>query len=328
MKESFSRTLDTYTGSYVQKRRKKRLLIGLVVLVVLLLCSGSLILLSKGGYLSRGSSGKAVPKKTVLAFWKSRDWDNTLKACETSLQSSPLDSFYVGFAGFSSFYKASELPESEERTALMDQAVVFLRKTLVIADKGRKVDFPKAEIEYVLGKAYYFKGHSYWDETTKWLEASIQDHYVAEDSYEYLAVSYAGLGNTAKAVTYFEAALAQKRSDLLLVAAGKAYLDAGNDAKAESLLLEALGKSSDVLTREKCRFMLASIYETRTEINKAQEQLELVIQENPQSSDAHYRLGLLIQKQGDTVRARAEWRRAVAIDPTNVEARQKLAEKL
>jgi tetratricopeptide (TPR) repeat protein len=154
------------------------------------------------------------------------------------------------------------------------------------------------------------------------------DGYIAEDSREYLAVAYAGLGDLPKALANFDAALGHKKSDLLLIAAGKAYLDAGKDDRAEALLLEALATSGDVLAREKCRFLLASIYETRGEAQKAREQIELVITENADSAEAHYRLGLMYQKAGDPIKARSEWRRAVSIDPMHAAARQKLTEKL
>jgi tetratricopeptide (TPR) repeat protein len=326
--ESFSKTLDTYTDSYVARRRRKRLM--WAGLVLLLLAAGSLtaFLISRNAADSGKAAGKAVAKQTILANWKARNWDLVLADSTASLQASPLDGFYLGFAGLSSFYKGSELPEGEEKAALMDQAVTLLRKTLVLTEKNRFAELPRAQLEYVLGKSYYYKGEAYWDETAKWLEASIADGYHGQDSLEFLGVAYAGIGRNDKAIESFEKALAQKRTDLLLIAAAKAYQDSGNAGQAESLLLESLSRSGDVLTREKCRFALASIYESRSDLAKAREQLELVIKENQQSADAHYRLGLVLQKQGDALGARSEWRKAVSIDPMHAEARMKLSEKL
>ena len=68
--------------------------------------------------------------------------------------------------------------------------------------------------------------------------------------------------------------------------------------------------------------------EARSESQKARDQIELVISENADSAEAHYRLGIMYQKAGDAIKARSEWRRAVSIDPMHAAARQKLTEKL
>lgn len=323
--ESLSRTLDTYTGSYVAKRRRKRIIWGIVILAALLVAIGGIVYFGKNSP-SSGKSGAVASKPAVLAAWRAKNWDAVLSSCSSSLSVVPLDAFYLGFSGLASFYKGVELPEGEERAALMDQTVTAIRKALVPGAHGGSL--PKADLEYVLGKAYYNKGEAYWDETVKYIEASIKDGYVGQDSREYLAVAYAGLGNNQKAIDNFNAALARKKSDLLLIAAARAYVNAGQNDRAESLLLEALSQSSDVLAREKGRFILADIYNGRGEVAKAKDQFNLVITENPDSADAHYQLGLVYQKEGDPIHARAEWRRAVSIDPMHAAARQKLAEKL
>jgi len=326
--ESFSKTLDTYTGSYLIKRRKRRLLWGGCILVVLVLIGAIFLIAGKSATGEARKGEKTIAKRAVLSDWQKRDWDKVLADCTSSLEAKSLDPFYLGFAGLSAYYEASELPDGEEKNGLVDRCIVYLRKTLVVTESGRAGRIPRAEMEYVLSKAYYAKGASYYDSVVKYMEASLSDGYLGDDSREYLAVAYAGLGDSAKAVENFELALKRHRTDLLLIAAGKAYIDEGKSDRAEALLLEALSKSHDVLAREKCRFTLAQIYELRGEMSKAQDQIELVIGENPESADAHYRLGLIYQKLGDAVRARAEWRRAVSIDPMHVAARQKLAEKL
>jgi tetratricopeptide (TPR) repeat protein len=328
MMESFSRTLDTYTGSFVARRRKRRILIAGAVLFVAVGIALIVYFLAKSPGSAKDANDRPASRQSIAAGWKARQWDAVLSACSRSLQNHPLDSYYLGFAGLASFYKGSEMPDSEDRAALMDQSVVYLRKTLVVEERDHQWVLPRAELEYVLGKALFNKGDAYWDEAVKSLEASLAHGYLAEDSREYLAVAYAGLGNGQKAVENFEAALARKRTDLLLIAAGKAYVDMGKSDRGEALLLEALSKSGDVLAREKCRFLLASVYEMRGELKKAQDQIQLVIKENADSAEAHYRLGLILQKAGDPVGARSEWRKAVSIDPMNADARQKLSEKL
>ncbi|HTX71891.1 MAG TPA: tetratricopeptide repeat protein [Rectinemataceae bacterium] len=321
--ESLSRTLDTYTGSYLVRRRRKRLAILLAVCAASIAGAAIIIELSRSGVLHARSASRPVPKQELLAAWNVKNWDKVIAGCTSSLDSAPLDPFYLMFKGFSSFYKALELPEGDDRTSLIDNSVATLRKALAT---GRRL--PRAEVDYVLAKAYYQKGPSYLDESVKYMEAALAGGYKASDSREYLAMAYAGLGDKTKSVQNFQAALEQSRAELLLLAAAKAYDDSGDAATAESLLLEALASGKDALVDEKCHFLLGDIYRSQGQGPKAEEQYNQILEKNQDSAEAHYRLGLVYQDRGETVRARAEWRKAVSIDPTNAAAREKLTEKL
>jgi tetratricopeptide (TPR) repeat protein len=321
--ESFSRTLEKYTGSYLARRRRKRIIVALALLASAALLAFIGIRLGKSGTFSKIAAGNAVSKQQVLADWGAKKWDAVRSESRASLTARPLDAFYLSFMGLASFYKGMELPEGEDRAALVDEATVSLRKALAAGGS-----LPRAQVEYVLGKAYFDKGDSYFDEAVKYLELSIAAGYLAADSREYLALAYVGLGNKDAAVKNFEAALAKNRSDLLLIAAAKTYVDANEPVKAEALLLEVLANGKDDLAKENGRFVLGDIYKARGDIGKAEEQYTLILGKNPASAEAHYRLGLIYQITGDPIKARAEWRKAVSIDPMHAAARQKLSEKL
>jgi len=264
-----------------------------------------------------------VPRQKIILDWEAKKWNDVRAEANFSLTVKPLDAFYLSFRGLSAYYKGMDLPEGEERTGLLDEAVISLRKA--ITTKG---EMPKAQVEYVLGKAYFAKGDSYFDEAVKYMELSIASGYFGVDSWEYLALAYVSLGYKAKAVKSFEVALSWSRTDLLLLSAAKAYLDFGQPIKAESLLLELLASGKDDLAKENGRFIMGDISKSRGNLSKAEEQYSLILAKNPSSSEAHYRIGIIYQIMGDSIKARAEWRKAVALDPMHVASRQKLAEKL
>jgi tetratricopeptide (TPR) repeat protein len=320
--ESFSRTLEKYTGSYLARRRRKRAILAIALMASLVLLTIVGIRLGKSGAFSRISDGSVVSKSQILKDWGGKKWDSVRSESLASLSIRPLDTFYLAFRGMASFYKGMELPSGEDRAALMDETIVSLRKAL--AQGGR---IPKAQVQYVLGKAYFDKGEYYYDEAAKFLELSIASGYLASDSREYLALSYVGLGDEQAAVKNFEAAIAKNRSDLLLIAAAKAYVEAKEPVKAEALLLEVLANGKDDLAKENGRFILGDIYKARGDVTKAEDQYDQILQKDPVSAEAYYRLGLIHQFMGDPIKARAEWRKAVSIDPMHVAARQKLSEK-
>lgn len=57
----------------------------------------------------------------------------------------------------------------------------------------------------------------------------------------------------------------------------------------------------------------------------AQEQLELILQKNPNFTSARLRLGVVLHRQGNEAGARREWQRCVAEDPKDMRAKAYLA---
>jgi tetratricopeptide (TPR) repeat protein len=321
--EPFARIIETRTGSYLARRRRKRVTTALALIASAALIGAIGIRLGRSGAFQKIGASRAVPKQKISSDWDAQKWDDVRSESLASLSAKPLDPFYLSFRGLAAFYKGMELPEGEDRAALIDEAVASLRKALAVG--GR---MPRAQVAYVLGKAYYDKGESYFDEAVKYLELSISSGYLGADSREYLALAYSGLKDKAKAIMYFEAALKDNRADLLLISAAKAYVEGGEAVKAEALLLELLGNGKDDLAKENGRFLLGEIFKARGDLAKAEEQYSSILEKDPASAEAHYRLGLVYQAMGDSIKARAEWRKAVSLDPMHAASRQKLSEKL
>lgn len=275
------------------------------------------------GPFTSGLPYQNVSRSRILGAWKNRDYGSVLQMTADSLASRPVDPFYLVFSGLSAFYRALSLPEGEERSLLLDTCVVTIRKAIATG-RGNPV---KAQAEYVLGKAYYHKGPSYQDLAARYMQRSLTDGYLAGDSHEYLGVIHAGLGQYAEATAHFEKALATDRSDLLLLAAARAWQDSGNIEKAETLYKEILSAGVDAMIREKAALLLGNIYLERKDYKAAEAGMQAVLAKNPESADAWYVLGLVQQERGDQVRARAAWRKAVSIDPMHAGSRQKLREK-
>jgi tetratricopeptide (TPR) repeat protein len=262
-------------------------------------------------------------KSSVVAAWSKGDIDTTLQLCRISLKKEPLDPFYLSFGGIAAFYSALGKPESEERQNLLVESIVDLRKSLVC---GKPLPI-KAQVEYVLGKAYYYEGQPWYDLAASFLASSQKDGYTAKDINEYLGIVYAGLGDNLKAVHYFEISLGKSASDLLLLTAAMSYKELGNTDREEALLhqIESLGKDAVVL--QKARFMLGDIAIGKNDYVSAGKIFQSILDSDPGSADAWYRIGIVYSKSNDPIRARAAWRKALSLDPNNIEARKKLAEK-
>jgi len=267
---------------------------------------------------------QSYPKSAVLEIWSSGDKTATLKMTRASLEISPLDPFYLSFNGIAAYYISSDKPEGEEKQSLLDEAVFSLRKAMA---SGGKLPVA-AQVEYVLGKAYFQKGQPWYDLAAKYLSLAKKDGYEGRDSEQYLGLSYAGLLDHEAAVSHFEAALEQGSSDVLMLSAAISYKELGNLEKTSELLGKVVESASDALIVQRARFMLGDMAMAIGDTGKAQEQYQAIVDTDPRSAEGWFRLGLIAEIMKDPIKARADWRKATSIDPNHIEARKKLAERL
>jgi tetratricopeptide (TPR) repeat protein len=282
------------------------------------------IVLRMGGKSSSLNGGAQPSKSVVLEAWKSQDIQKTLDLSRASLLAKPLDTFFLSFEGIASYYLSTGKPEGEERQSLLDESVLSIRKALATQES-----LPvKAQVEYVLGKAYYQKGEPWYDLAVKYLELAKAAGYSGKDMEQYLGLAYVGLGMHDKAVAHFEEALKSSKSDLLMLSAAVSYKELGNDAKAKELLDKAVATASDAVVTQKARYLLAEMAYKKGDLAGAKALYSTIVGADAASADAWYWLGVIYEAEKDPIKARAAWRKATAINPNHVEARKKLAEKL
>lgn len=315
--QGYSLTVDPY----LKKLRRKRFIVGVLVLVLLIAVAISFVFI-----LSTLAASRSVPRATqqeILDFWTSKNYQAVSLACDTTLNASPLDPFYLIFKGFSAFYLGLSESDGEKRIIRMDEAVFSIRKAL-INDKAPL----RPEATYMLGKAYFHKGLDYYNEVIEYLEESLNLGYSQTDTWEYLALAAQGMGLREQTIAYFDKAIANKPdSPELVLAAAISNLAAGNEERAEALAMEALSKTTDEYLAERCSFLLGDLYRTSGRIEEALARYEAIKIKNPQSADAWYYEGLVLSQSGDPIRARAAWRKAISIDPMHASARIKLSER-
>jgi len=293
------------------------------VAVAILALVAVIVIPSSAAEMSKNRA-KAYSKSKILDAWKQGDKVSTLDMTRASLETFPLDPFYLSFDGIAAYYASSEKPESDEKQNLLDEAVFNLRKAIA---SGGKLPV-KAQVEYVLGKAYFQKGLPWYDLAAKYLEKAKTDGYEGKDSEQYLGLSFAGMQNHEEAVKHFEIALKQESTDVLILSAAISYKELGNLEKTEELLSKATASATDAVVVQKARFMLGDMAMQSGELSKAQSLYQSIIDTDPRSAEAWYRLGLVSEALKDPIKARAEWRKATAIDPNHIEARKKLADRL
>ena len=319
-------TIHEYWGRKASRRRPVGRLVPFAVGIVVVALALSLYFLfgRDGPGKGAGVAAKAAAKSKVLETWSAGDKEATLAMTRDSLAVLPLDPFFLSFNGIAAYYSSSDKAEGDEKQSLLDEAVFSLRKALV---SGGKIPV-KAQVEYVLGKSYLKKGLPWYDLAAVYLSKSKTDGYAGNDTEQYLGLAYAGLQDHGKAVQHFEIALKSDTSDILMLSAAVSYKELGDMEKTTELLSRVTESATDAVIVQRARFMLGDIAMKKGDYTQAEKIFQTIIGTDPRSADAWYRMGLVCEALKDPIRARAAWRKATSIDPNNIEARKKLAERL
>jgi tetratricopeptide (TPR) repeat protein len=300
---------------YTSRRRSKK---GWLVLLILVLAAGGAAAAWWLGVdeLARRLARPQARGRPLAELWQDRLYDEIIRRADSTLKSQPLAAEALAYRGFSYFYKAVSEGNLEERIPYLDESIASLRRL-----KLEKSNPWPLETDYVLGKAYYHKGKYYYDLSLYYLQRALAGGFQAGDIYDYLGLAATQLERSEEGLAYFQKALAVNPTDLLLLMIGQSYHDLGRLVEAEEYLLRALNKTEDPVIEAKCRFLLAQMYFDRKEYFKAEKEYLAVLARDPDSAEAHFYLGEIYAGLNDTVKARAEWRKTLLIDPSHYGAK-------
>ena len=172
-----------------------------------------------------------------------------------------------------------------------------------------------------LAKLYLAEGKTSQSESV--LEQANRD--LPNDPESLLALSsfYYMTGNVDKAVSEYDALYRQRPNDLsvkkkyiTLLIQTKRYDDA---RRLNDEILKANAADNDALVYR------SQMQISEGDISDAAQTLQAVVSNAPNNSEAHYALGVALNRQGYPERAAGEWRQALNLNPDYLEAEEALA---
>jgi tetratricopeptide (TPR) repeat protein len=297
-------------------------------------------------------------KQELVQLWDTGSYDKTFTRTGDMLHDKPMDYFLLTLRGFSAYQLAIAQVNSFDTQSYIDTCIWSLRKALL--SKNTPQD---GRIQYVLGKAYFYKGFGYADLAVKFLEEARNTDYNAQDIPEYLGLAYAALRDYRSSVASFTMALNPLDfesgeplqdavyeetvtvddvngfddsgdvgdshkfvypSDLLLLAIARSYIELEEPNAAHAYLIRCVETSRDSKRIMAARLLIGEIMKQNGDIRGAEKQYLAILNEGGENAEAHYQLGELYAANGDPTRARAEWRRAARIDPSHKPTRVRL----
>ena len=305
-------------------RRKSRFLRRFVVCIIVLCVSA---LISVPFLLFKKSDKQTNVNMTrVSALWKEGNYQEVYNQTRLLLAQAPFHAMGLAFNGYAGFFLAVSQTDTTQAQSYLDASINSLRLAMLKTRGNARI-----QVHYMLGKSYFYKNtlsdyHYYSDLAIKYLSLAKNEGYEADDIPELLGLSYASLGMTEQSIAAFTEALLVRESDILLLSIAEQYYKNGQLSAAKAYLHRISTSTGDDTVRLKCKSLLGQIYLDESNFEEAEEEYRSILEINPNYADAFYGIGVIYEKQGDLVKARSEWRKALRLDVNHQGARLKLAE--
>jgi tetratricopeptide (TPR) repeat protein len=261
---------------------------------------------------------------TAQELWESGSYQDIFDISGKTLEETPLDYEALILRGFSAYQLVLAQVTVSDKSVYIEKSIQCLRKALIV--KSTDMD---GAIQYVLGKAYYSKGAEYADLAVQSLEFAKQRGFSGDDMNEYLGIAYAALRDYRMSVAALTEALSSPRakeylSDALLLSIANSYIALDDFNMAIAYLMRCLDISKDDNAKRLVRFKLGDIYFRQEDYSAAENQYTAILKDFGENAEAHYRLGEINVARNNQIQARAEWRKAVQVDPAHRSARSRL----
>jgi len=297
------------------KPRKKKLRLGKFIIIIIVIILLTILYFGMRERVPEYISAKTIEtpsEQTLEMLWADNKYKELSERCEQILIYDPLNPESLIYNGFSYFYLGIAQFTLEDQLPLLDLAIINLRKALLLNSSPLS-----GKVNYILGKSYYHKGRFYLDQAIYHLKKSIESGYINEDTYKYMGLCYSELGFYEEGIEYFLKSIADVKDDMLLLVIGQTYHKLGDFINSELYLKRAIELNDDFRVEIKSRFLLGKIYFDEGELQKAEKEYNLILNKDQKSADAHYYLGEIYSKKENTIKARAEWRKALELDPSH-----------
>lgn len=292
--------------------------------MMMVLFLGGIVLLSF--FLFKNQSKSGISRSEIIKLWEDGLYGDAYRTAGYELVEKPMDFFLLTIRGFSSYQLALAQINAHDTQVYIDNSIRSLRKALLSRNGARD-----PRIRYVLGKAYYYKGPFYADLAVKYLEEAADMSFQASDLSEYLGLAYASVHDYRNSVAALSLSLDPSGetgnsaiSDLRLLTIAQSYLGLGEPETARAYLMQCVERSRDGDIILKARLLLGSVLKDLGETEAAMAQFTNVNEISGGNADAYYQLGEIYASEGDSTRARAEWRKAVKINPSHAASRSRL----
>lgn len=304
-------------------KKQSNLLPALIKVAVIAVAVTGIVL--SGIFFVRKYESNRITIKDIKLAWSEYDYKKVYEHGKAFLQDNAYNNTVLTYYSYACFFLSQSQTDTQQTQAYLDECINNLR--IAIYDANKEL---LPQLQYMLGRAYFYKNtittHYYADLAVKYLLLAKENGYQADDIAEYLGLSYASLGMTMESISAFTEALLVRESDSLLLSIAEQYNNIKEFSAAEQYLFRIINNSENEEIVIKAENLLGNIYIEKEDYDGAMREFENALKKNQNSADAHYGIGIIYEKQGNIVKARSEWRKALKSQVNHQGALQKMSD--
>jgi tetratricopeptide (TPR) repeat protein len=177
---------------------------------------------------------------------------------------------------------------------------------------------------FVSEKIYYYFGESYYRQSLQYLDKALATGSTRHDLYYLSGVVHSYLGQYQQAIDMFITAADKGKSDLVYLAIGMTFFKMDDYENSRKYVQAVLDTNPTDVTLEKALFLLGEISFSEKKYLEALDFFDKVVALNENNARAYFYRGEIYFHVNQPVRARAEWRKTLDIDPSHIRAKKRI----
>lgn len=259
-------------------------------------------------------------QKYYQKLFEEKNFTLIIEKIENELKADPFSVKYLMFRGYSFFLLGEEEKNIQKRNSFLYSSLIDLRKALALGVSAKN----KENIFLAIGKIYYYLGENYYRLSVDYLSRALESGMVRKDLFYILGLVHSNIGSYDKSIEYFKESLKIEETDFLLLALGLTYYKYNDSDNTIKYLNRVIKVSNNPKIIEKSFFLLGEIYFNQNKISESLDCFNKVIDLNENNASAYFYRGEIFFKYNEKIKARAEWRKALLIDPSHIRALKRI----
>lgn len=259
--------------------------------------------------------------ETYRQLYENKNYLDLIDRMDDELKAFPFKVEFLVYRGFSYYLLGEAEHDIIKKNQYFSSALLDLRRALAVGVKTEIVP----DILFGIGKIYYFLGRGYYNQSIDYLVSSLNYGNERVDLLYVLGLIYSNLGRYEESNHVLKRSLDIEQSDVSALAVAFNYHKMEDYDNSIKFIEKVVSIDKDIKIKEKALMMLAEIQFERKEFQNSLDTINTVISINENNADAFYLRGdIYFTYFNDNIRARAEWRKTLSINPGHIRAYRRL----
>lgn len=264
---------------------------------------------------------KLAIKESYSVLYANRNYLELIEKMDAELRNNPLQPEFLVYRGFSYYLLGEAEHDSSKRSVYFSLALTDLRKVPIVYSANDLL----GNVYFCIGKIYYYYGKGYYNQSIEYLNRAIKCGNERIDLLYVLGLVYSYIGEYEKANQILLRSQDLEKNDLVLLSIGINYYRMGKMDDAIKYLQETAEVSTERKNKEKALFTLGTICFEQSKYEKALYYYDKTIELNENNAEAYFQRGeIYYLYYRDNIKARAQWRKTIEIDPGHLKAGKRL----